>query len=237
MTKLKQKQQRITTPPESPNRRDKKKQKPIDDDEKMEEIEEEMLTTDPKTTFPGIGAAAILLYKNPDADRWKKLNPQTKRDAKAYPLTSRFVPASESSDGISCHDDFAGAAKLYMVCNQIETTIPTQTANAITVDQWAIFLDELTSGPTTPVGKTKIAKHDNRRKAVVQFFTNLSLSDPTKLFSDSINNKTIILPDTNIGKTWLAANKLLGSHYPKPPTKKPQQEATKKTISFDLPDA
>jgi hypothetical protein len=78
MTKPKLKQQRITTPPEAPNRRDKKKQKPIDDDEKMEAIEEEMPTTDPKTTFQGIGTAAILLYKNPDDDRWKKLNPQTK---------------------------------------------------------------------------------------------------------------------------------------------------------------
>ena len=86
----------------------------------MEEIEEETPATDPKITFLGMGTAAILLDKNPDDDRWKKLNPltnrwnklppRTEKDAKAYSPTSRSTPASDS---ISRHEYWKATQDAY----------------------------------------------------------------------------------------------------------------------------
>ena len=81
----------------------------------MEEIEEESEEIEPTKLFPDVRVEVTLLFKQPNNERWKKLSSQAKKDAKAYTLTSRFVPASEAVDGISCHDDFAGTARLYDV--------------------------------------------------------------------------------------------------------------------------
>jgi hypothetical protein len=193
MMKTNLKQQRLAAMDASHNRRDKKKSKGSDEDEKMEDIAEETTNLEPKELFGGTGSDVTTLFKKPDNERWKKLLPQVKQNAKAYSLSSRFVPKSEASDGISCHDDFAGTAKFYMTCHQVETSTSTQAANAITVDQWTVFFKQLTSGPVLPVGKTKLPKNDPRRRAAVQFFTNLCHLDPTKLFADSIKEGTTVL--------------------------------------------
>ena len=241
MTKSQLKQQRLEVPTQSPNRRTKKKQKGGDNDTKMDEDEEETNETTQKVSFTNKGEEVFSLFKKPNDDRWKKLPAPVKEVAKAYPLSSRFVPASESLDGVSCHDDFAATARLYIVCHQIETTTPTQAANSITVAQWKTFFEQVLAGPATLIGKTKLQKGDQKRRAATQFLTNLSYSDPKDLFGDSIQEGKTVLPDNNIGRTWMAAISVLGCYYPKPTSPTPElvgppaKDANKKKTSFQLP--
>ena len=193
-----------------------------------------MEETDPKALFTGIGVEVQLLYQKPNDERWRKLPAQTKDKARAYTMVSRFVPQSEATDGISCHDDFAGTARLYLSSHQIQTSTPTRMASDIPVVQWKQFFVEVLSGPTTLIGKTKLPKGDTKRKETIQFMTNLSHSDPLLLFADSTKEGVTTLTDNNIGKVWAAAISVLGCYYPRPletPTKQP----TKKSISFALP--
>jgi hypothetical protein len=145
MTEPQLKQQRLEVQSQSPNRRTKKKQRGADSDEKTEVIEDEMEETGPKVLFTGIGAEVQSLYQKPNDERWRKLPAPTKDKAKAYTMMSRFVPKSEATDGISCHDDFAGTACLYLSCHQIQTSTPTKTASDIQVVQWKQFFVEILS--------------------------------------------------------------------------------------------
>jgi hypothetical protein len=116
---------------------------------------------------------------------------------------------------------------------------PTQTAQTISVIQWKQFFIKILSGPTTLIGNTKLQKGDAKRKATMQFMTNLCHSDPLQLFSDSTKQGITALPDNNIGKTWLAAVSVMGCHYLQPSDKQPGKPAKppeKKQLSFNLPE-
>ena len=183
MTKPQLKQQRLEVPAQSPNRRTKKKQRGSELSENTDDIDDKMVAVDPKVLFTGIGAEVQSLFQQPNDERWRKLPVQVKDKAKPYTLTSRFVPKAEATDGISCHNDFAGAARLYLFCHQIQTSTPTKTASDIQVVQWKQFFLEVLSGPTTLIGKTKLQKGESRRRETVQFMTNLCHSDPLLLFA------------------------------------------------------